>query len=224
MSYHDPLTGLGNRNRYVEQLQKWQKHPLSQAGVLVCDVNGLKQLNELYGHHYGDQVLIELARILNLHARPDQLFRLGGDEFIAVYEEISYAEFQQRLARLKNAFTIIVNGVSMGSSWSGDEPDINALMNHADQLMYIAKQNYYKTTYNLSKHYRPETYQQVMEALKEKDVYKRQPPWDGFFDFPPSFSIASSQSRTRFIHYDKISCPVPDPSAFRRLIRQSSVF
>ncbi len=167
MSYHDPLTGLGNRNRYVEQLQKWQQHPLSQAGVLVCDVNGLKQLNELYGHHYGDQVLIELARILNLHARPDQLFRLGGDEFIAVYEEISYAEFQQRLARLKNAFTIIVNGVSMGSSWSGDEPDINALMNHADQLMYIAKQNYYKTTYNLSKHYRPETYQQVMEALKE---------------------------------------------------------
>lgn len=51
MSYHDPLTGLGNRNRYVEQLQKWQQHPLSQAGVLVCDVNGLKQLNELYGHH-----------------------------------------------------------------------------------------------------------------------------------------------------------------------------
>lgn len=167
MSYHDPLTGLGNRNRYVEQLQHWQRHPLSQAGVLVCDVNGLKQLNELYGHHYGDQVLIELARILNLHARPEQLFRLGGDEFIAVYENISHAEFQQRLARLKNAFTIIVNGVSMGSSWSGDEPDVSALMNHADQLMYIAKQNYYKTTYNLSKHYRPETYQQLMEALKE---------------------------------------------------------
>lgn len=55
----------------------------------------------------------------------------------------------------------------MGSSWSGDEPDVSALMNHADQLMYIAKQNYYKTTYNLSKHYRPETYQQLMEALKE---------------------------------------------------------
>ena len=55
----------------------------------------------------------------------------------------------------------------MGSSWSGDEPDVSGLMNHADQLMYIAKQNYYKTTYNLSKHYRPETYQQLMEALKE---------------------------------------------------------
>ena len=135
--------------------------------MVVCDVNGLKQLNELYGHHYGDQVLVEVARILNLHARPDQLFRLGGDEFIAVYEDIAYNDFQERLARLKNAFTIIVNGVSVGGGWSEDEPDVGSLMNHADQLMYIAKQNYYKTTYNLSKHYRPETYQNLMDSFKE---------------------------------------------------------
>lgn len=167
MSYRDPLTGLYNRNQYVQLLENWQQNPPAQAGVAVFDVNGLKELNELYGHHYGDQVLVEVARILKLQACTDQLFRLGGDEFIAIYEKSTHVEFQQSLARLKKAFTLILNGVSLGGSWSEDEVDINSLLSHANQLMIIAKQNYYKTTETVTKHYHPQSLQRLKEALQE---------------------------------------------------------
>lgn len=156
-----------NRNQYVQLQENWQQNPPAQAGVAVFDVNGLKELNELYGHHYGDQVLVEVARILKLQACTDQLFRLGGDEFIAVYEKITHADFQQSLARLKKAFTLILNGVSLGGSWSEDEADINSLLSHANQLMIIAKQNYYKTTETVTKHYHPQSLQRLKKLSKK---------------------------------------------------------
>ncbi|MBT3042973.1 MAG: bifunctional diguanylate cyclase/phosphodiesterase [Candidatus Thiodiazotropha sp. (ex Codakia orbicularis)] len=85
---HDPLTGVMNRrafDSYWREVTDVFKHSADEICLILFDINHFKALNDTYGHHTGDQVLIAVAQTLKhiLHSR-DQLFRLSGDEFATI--------------------------------------------------------------------------------------------------------------------------------------------
>ena len=85
VSYHDGLTGAYNRTYLEEQLPLLDKHAKLPLSIIMGDVNGLKLINDTFGHHAGDQLLLQAAAIIGAHSRKKDLFcRWGGDEFLLI--------------------------------------------------------------------------------------------------------------------------------------------
>ncbi|TSE19637.1 putative signaling protein [Tepidimonas alkaliphilus] len=151
---HDALTGLFNR----AQLHEWLELTARQAqraqrrgAVLLIDLDDFKAINDGYGHHAGDRVLIEVARRLRRHVRAaDVVARLGGDEFVVVLSDVS--DPQAALAvgdKLLRALTEPVEleavevavGASIGVALFPDDAQAaEALLRAADLAMYAAKE------------------------------------------------------------------------------------
>ena len=152
-----PVTGLPNRRGLLETLSTalaaLAERP-GQLAVLFCDLNRFKEVNDTYGHHVGDALLITLAQRMQQVLRPeDVVARLGGDEFVLVCTELDQPEEAQLIAqRLITAITVpwtppvvgsaleIVPEVSIGIAIS-DDPACTAeeLLHDADLAMYEAK-------------------------------------------------------------------------------------
>jgi diguanylate cyclase (GGDEF)-like protein/PAS domain S-box-containing protein len=139
---HDPLTGLANRFL----VQQWlggalQEHLGSRVGVLYCDLDRFKLVNDSLGHGAGDQVIVEAAARLRTAVRPEDLVgRVGGDEFVVVCERMAGEDDLVRLAtRIAQALDepIIIDGhshivtISIGAA-TGSSPD------SADQVLMAA--------------------------------------------------------------------------------------
>ena len=152
-SLHDPLTGLANRTLLVELMDKAVARASRShhfAAVLFIDLDGFKGVNDHYGHHVGDQLLCAVAERLVEMVRPgDTVSRIGGDEFVALCEDITQSGdaelIAQRITRaLATPFrlgpiTVNITG-SVGVAFSGPGQDIPAiLLRNADFAMYQAK-------------------------------------------------------------------------------------
>jgi diguanylate cyclase (GGDEF)-like protein/PAS domain S-box-containing protein len=148
----DSLTGLWNRATLFEELEFALAHRDRRRGtvaVLFCDIDDFKSINDRYGHHVGDAVIVEFAARLTAVKRPtDVAARLAGDEFVLVYEDgpnLDTAALVERLhAALSRPFA--VDGVqvglttSIGTAVAGQE-DVTAitLLQRADRAMYSVK-------------------------------------------------------------------------------------
>ena len=108
---HDPLTQLYNRRmaktliaRYLEE-----KDPYASCGLLVIDVDFFKNVNDRYGHLFGDKVLREFARLLNtLFKREDVLARIGGDEFLVFMKDAGHSVVLKKARQLSEAVRKLV--------------------------------------------------------------------------------------------------------------------
>jgi diguanylate cyclase (GGDEF)-like protein/PAS domain S-box-containing protein len=99
----DPLTGLHNRSLFLERLEeaytRSQRRPGGAFGVLFVDLDHFKEVNDSLGHHAGDQLLVAVARRLELCVRPgDTVGRIGGDEFAMIVERLDAVEDATRVA------------------------------------------------------------------------------------------------------------------------------
>lgn len=157
---HDPLTGLGNGTLFRElggKLLQQAKRARDNVAIVFMDVDGFKPVNDLYGHHVGDQLLRQIAgRLLERAREGDIVARLGGDEFVVLLGRIDTAH--QSLIRVtgdlanaisQKAFHIddhdIRVGISYGTSlFPDDSENIEDLLRLADRRMYLAKANNYK--------------------------------------------------------------------------------
>ncbi|HNR89461.1 MAG TPA: diguanylate cyclase [Spirochaetota bacterium] len=85
LSMHDQLTGLYNRAYFEMEMERVQKSRMDTAGVIVCDIDGLKAINDTRGHQAGDELIRAAAGIIRKSFRDsDVVARIGGDEFVAI--------------------------------------------------------------------------------------------------------------------------------------------
>ncbi|MDD5329241.1 MAG: EAL domain-containing protein [Sulfuricella sp.] len=152
---YDALTGLPNRRLLADRLNQAMAQAMREGHLMaVCylDLDGFKPVNDELGHEYGDHLLIEVARRLENCVRAgDTVARLGGDEFVLVLTDFTGIETcHQILQRVLNAvsapFTLEDCGVALSASigaslYPDDRVDPDTLLRHADQAMYIAKEN-----------------------------------------------------------------------------------
>jgi len=118
--------------------------------VLVCDMNGFKQINDKYGHLEGNRILHSVASKLKDSCREyDYVARMGGDEFVLVLPGLRQEELQQKIQRLKQItadagreiFAEEIVGLSIGhAAFPEDGTDADQLLSEADRRMYIVKQ------------------------------------------------------------------------------------
>ena len=167
LSYTDSLTGLYNRNRYIKTLEERYNDVPESLGVIMADINGLKGINDIYGHHFGDDVIKRTAAILRENTE-HPVYRIGGDEFIIPCPGISKEDFEALEQKLRHAISSEPNcDVSLGFSWSSGALDIDEEINRADELMYAEKQNYYHDALYEGKVSRPNA---AAEVLREIDA------------------------------------------------------
>jgi diguanylate cyclase (GGDEF)-like protein len=155
MAMRDDLTQLCNRRYFYDRLQRdlEDAHTFPRPlGILMLDVDGLKDINDRHGHKVGDAVLIAAAKLLREHTRAcDVPARIGGDEFAVILPEADKRGAQAAARRITSAISRGVvcedQGVSVrltlsvgisGFPWGGD--DVDAIMRSADENLYAAKQ------------------------------------------------------------------------------------
>jgi len=147
----DPLTGVANRSALFAALATHLDPDGGRGcGVLFCDLNDFKAINDQHGHAVGDRLLLALAERLRQLAGPgDIVARLGGDEFVLVFPDIDGAALVGRLRRLQVLIeapfelsdVVVRIGASIGSTTGepGDDPD--GVLAQADFAMYDMKRS-----------------------------------------------------------------------------------
>ena len=146
LSYHDLLTNALNRNAFMDVLSQFRPGQYASAGIIYIDLNGMKEINDFYGHHQGDKILITtVAKVFNLF-KPDELFRIGGDEFVIITYDLTETDFYEKFNLLRNIFCEKTNlpfSIATGSCWVKSPSDLNSLLQQADSAMYTDKKKFY---------------------------------------------------------------------------------
>ena len=149
---HDPLTGLANRAQLAEllsqALERRQRSGARETALLFIDLDRFKLINDSLGHAAGDQVLVEVARRLNACLRPgDHLVRFGGDEFVALLDDMAALGDAEQIAQrmldnLRQPMHLqqqtLVISASIGIAPLNDQPGLDPLQ-AADLALYGAK-------------------------------------------------------------------------------------
>lgn len=145
---HDSVTGLFNRTRFEQELKKYEKMTGLSVGVVVCDIDGLKMVNDTLGHNAGDQLLIASARVLQSSFRRDELIaRIGGDEFAVLIPDANrplikdaYQVIQNAVERFNRENPGLHLSLSVGYAVADSEwKNIIELFKEADNYMYKEK-------------------------------------------------------------------------------------
>lgn len=139
LSYQDTLTGLDNRNRYMELLEAGKGLTLEQAGGIYMDLNGLKHCNDRLGHAAGDALICRAADALN-EVFPGEACRIGGDEFVVICCPVTQERFEQQVADLRAALARRDVDAAVGSVWMPMVEDLDAFLREADDRMYREKE------------------------------------------------------------------------------------
>ncbi|MBT3991050.1 MAG: diguanylate cyclase [Rhodospirillaceae bacterium] len=155
LSRTDELTGLLNRRAFLEEelprrMERLQ-HSGGTAALLFVDLDNFKLVNDVHGHHRGDEVLMALARFLEKHSRPgDAVARFGGDEFAVWLDGMDVVSAETRAQAMIEDSLIFREysgdddhplGLSIGVSMynSGSDEQLDQLMGRADEAMYKVK-------------------------------------------------------------------------------------
>lgn len=141
ISLTDMMTGLPNRRAYDDAIRELGKK--DNIGVIFCDVNGLKQVNDTRGHVAGDEWICRFARILEKHLEEGSVFRISGDEFVVLKEIKGQEDFLLEVEELRKDIAANDHIASVGSV-TGSGGDVIRLIKEAEHGMYADKREYYQ--------------------------------------------------------------------------------
>ncbi|WP_415899161.1 diguanylate cyclase [Neptuniibacter sp. QD48_11] len=152
LAIKDPLTGLYSR-RYLNEsggsfISQDRRNENNHLYVLFLDIDHFKQINDSFGHRFGDEVLHEVGNVLLEHTRPEDLcVRYGGEEFVILTLAHQFGSVHRLAERLRahiNALELTENidlTVSVGIAMRGCEESMISVLNRADQYLYEAKES-----------------------------------------------------------------------------------
>ncbi|MCR5273051.1 MAG: bifunctional diguanylate cyclase/phosphodiesterase [Lachnospiraceae bacterium] len=144
LSYYDHLTNVQNRNAYTEKIDNIKKIARHNVGIAFADLNGLKKTNDLLGHIYGDQMIKQFAEILMKYFSKEEIFRISGDEFVIVRENVSKESFQNTMYSVIQDSISANNLASIGYIWKDQVSDLKRRANQAEEIMYVRKQQFHE--------------------------------------------------------------------------------
>lgn len=148
-SFHDELTGLYNRTYFEDAMRRFDSGRFNPVTVVVCDVNGLKMINDTLGHKAGDELIVAAAHSLaNAGRKTDIVARIGGDEFAMLLPESTEETAGEVLRRIRAEIdkykrgedSLPLNIACGAATTSGRIQNIEALLSEADKQMYASKQ------------------------------------------------------------------------------------
>ena len=147
MSFHDQLTRLYNRAYFEKEIQRIEVEAIYPAGLIVCDLDGLKMVNDTCGHIAGDHFIVSAAKLIKSVVPPATVVaRIGGDEFAIIIsgsiaktaEEIGL-ELTQALENYNALLPVMPLGMSIGWAASSKPVKMMELFKQADSHMYQDK-------------------------------------------------------------------------------------
>ncbi len=185
---YDPLTKLPNRNLFNDRLAheiKVAQRTKKPLALFFMDLDHFKEVNDALGHDKGDMLLIETAqRIQNCLRESDTVSRLGGDEFTVILTELDDTLGVEKIAEnilhsLNQPFILDMEKVYVSASigislYPSDTEKMSALVNNADQAMYLAKENgrdqfsFFTKSMQVSAQYRHQLMNDLRNALREE--------------------------------------------------------
>ena len=150
LSYHDSLTGLYNRRLFEEEMRRISISRKLPVSIIMGDVNGLKLINDSFGHKAGDRLLQEAALLLRENCREeDFVARIGGDEFVIILEGADQQLTEQICNRILKSFRAYSSrkdkrtfylSISLGSATkTSHDQSMDLLMKEADEKQYQKK-------------------------------------------------------------------------------------
>ena len=153
LGQHDVLTKLYNRSFYVDELNRLERKGPFPITIIVADLNGLKAVNDQWGHGAGDALLRRAGEVLHeAIGRPMHAARIGGDEFAILMPGADERDGEivmesiNKLVDINNQFySGLILCLSMGAATSRPRERLEAVAQRADLLMFKAKRDYYAT-------------------------------------------------------------------------------
>lgn len=150
LAIHDPLTGLLNRLTFDAHLADETSVPTGPYALMVIDIDHFKKINDSFGHHVGDEVIIQAARTIERGLRrSDRLYRFGGEEFVCLLPGVNGDVARMIAERIRKSFseviTLVPEGevhatISIGVAASRDGSRAHAaVLADADSALYLAK-------------------------------------------------------------------------------------
>jgi diguanylate cyclase (GGDEF)-like protein/PAS domain S-box-containing protein/putative nucleotidyltransferase with HDIG domain len=174
LSYRDQLTGLYNRRFYVEELKRLDTGRNLPLSLIMGDVNGLKLVNDSFGHVMGDRLLKKVAEVLNKGSRADDIIaRLAGDEYVLILPKTDEAAASQIIKRITDlASREKVDSIEISISFGCDTkymPDQNI-----EEIFKNAEDDMYRRKLFEGPNMREKTIKVIINSLHEKNQREKE--------------------------------------------------
>ncbi len=151
LAFIDDLTGIANRNAFEKDITEINANEHDTILVMIIDINNLKQINDQYGHYYGDKVLENAAQILqkcSLEFFEIKAYRIGGDEFILIAYDTNESKSAAIATYLNTRYQYYKKQNDINFVWAigyevakiTSDFNINTFISKVDKKMYIDKQ------------------------------------------------------------------------------------
>ncbi len=149
LSVLDFLTGIKNRRGFHEMEKDLD--PAAEVAALFCDINGLKKMNDNYGHDAGDHMIQRVANLLTENFPDGESFRISGDEFLVIVKLSESLDIDERAAQFRMVLSDNDDIAALGYS-QGRASELKLLVRQAEADMYAEKKRYYERKAEAGRH------------------------------------------------------------------------